>query len=437
MSTIFFGLLLIVLAFLGSPLFSIIGAIALLAFTAVDIDTSAIIVEMYRLASQPTLIAIPLFTFAGYILAESNTPKRLVALSQAFFGWIQGGLAIVALVSCAIFTAFTGASGVTIIALGGLLYPILLKEGYNEKFSLGLLTTSGSLGLLFPPSLPLILYSMVASNSRTIGGMTPDVTIDKLFVAGIVPGILLVTILSIYSIRQGKRAKVQTIPFNWQRVKSAVKDAAWEIPLPFLIIGGIYGGFFTATEAAAVTAFYVLIVEVFIYKDLKLFSDIPRIMQESMVLVGAILVILGCAMGLTNYLIDEEVPMKLFALIQQFISSRVVFLILLNIFLLIVGMMMDIFSAIIVVVPLIIPIATAYEINPVHLGIIFLTNLEIGYLTPPVGLNLFISSFRFEKPVSQVVRAVLPYIGVLLIALILITYIPELSLFMVDFFGVK
>ena len=437
MSTILFGLLLIVLAFLGSPLFSIIGAIALLAFTAVDIDTSAIIVEMYRLASQPTLIAIPLFTFAGYILAESNTPKRLVALSQAFFGWIQGGLAIVALVSCAIFTAFTGASGVTIIALGGLLYPILLKEGYNEKFSLGLLTTSGSLGLLFPPSLPLILYSMVASNSRTIGGMTPDVTIDKLFVAGIVPGILLVTILSIYSIRQGKRAKVQTIPFNWQRVKSAVKDAAWEIPLPFLIIGGIYGGFFTATEAAAVTAFYVLIVEVFIYKDLKLFSDIPRIMQESMVLVGAILVILGCAMGLTNYLIDEEVPMKLFALIQQFISSRVVFLILLNIFLLIVGMMMDIFSAIIVVVPLIIPIATAYEINPVHLGIIFLTNLEIGYLTPPVGLNLFISSFRFEKPVSQVVRAVLPYIGVLLIALILITYIPELSLFMVDFFGVK
>ena len=437
MSTILFGLLLIVLAFLGSPLFSIIGAIALLAFTAVDIDTSAIIVEMYRLASQPTLIAIPLFTFAGYILAESNTPKRLVALSQAFFGWIQGGLAIVALVSCAICTAFTGASGVTIIALGGLLYPILLKEGYNEKFSLGLLTTSGSLGLLFPPSLPLILYSMVASNSRTIGGMTPDVTIDKLFVAGIVPGILLVTILSIYSIRQGKRAKVQTIPFNWQRVKSAVKDAAWEIPLPFLIIGGIYGGFFTATEAAAVTAFYVLIVEVFIYKDLKLFSDIPRIMQESMVLVGAILVILGCAMGLTNYLIDEEVPMKLFALIQQFISSRVVFLILLNIFLLIVGMMMDIFSAIIVVVPLIIPIATAYEINPVHLGIIFLTNLEIGYLTPPVGLNLFISSFRFEKPVSQVVRAVLPYIGVLLIALILITYIPELSLFMVDFFGVK
>ncbi len=437
MSTILFGLLLIVLAFLGSPLFSIIGAIALLAFTAIDIDTSAIIVEMYRLASQPTLIAIPLFTFAGYILAESNTPKRLVALSQAFFGWIQGGLAIVALVSCAIFTAFTGASGVTIIALGGLLYPILLKEGYNEKFSLGLLTTSGSLGLLFPPSLPLILYSMVASNSRTIGGMAPDVTIDKLFVAGIVPGILLVTILAIYSISQGKRAKVQTIPFNWQRVKSAVKDAAWEIPLPFLIIGGIYGGFFTATEAAAVTAFYVLIVEVFIYKDLKLFSDIPRIMQESMVLVGAILVILGCAMGLTNYLIDEEVPMKLFALIQQFISSRVVFLILLNIFLLIVGMMMDIFSAIIVVVPLIIPIATAYEINPVHLGIIFLTNLEIGYLTPPVGLNLFISSFRFEKPVSQVVRAVLPYIGVLLIALILITYIPELSLFMVDFFGVK
>ena len=437
MSFILYGLVILALAFLGAPLFSIIGVIGLVAFTSADIDSSAIIVEMYRLASAPTLIAIPLFTFAGYMLAESRTPQRLVALAQACFGWVRGGLAVVALVSCAIFTAFTGASGVTIIALGGLLYPILIQEKYSEKFSLGLLTTSGSLGLLFPPSLPLILFSMVASNARTIGGTTPDATIDKLFVAGILLGLLLVVVLSLYSIRQGRRANVPKLPFTWTNVWEALKDAAWEIPLPFLIIGGIYVGWFTATEAAAVTAFYVLIVEVFIYKDLKLFSDIPRVMQESMVLVGAILVILGCAMGLTNYLIDAEVPMKLFSLIQQFIQSKAVFLILLNIFLLIVGMMMDIFSAIIVVVPLIIPIATAYEVNPVHLGIIFLTNLEIGYLTPPVGLNLFISSFRFEKSISTVVRAVLPYIGILLVALAIITYVPGLSLWMVDLFQIK
>lgn len=437
METIFIGLLLVLFAFLGSPLFAIIGIIAVLAFYAGGIDSSAVIVELYRLANTPTLIAIPLFTFAGYVLAESKTPKRLVALSQALFGWIPGGLAIVVLVSCAAFTAFTGASGVTIVALGGLLFPILVKEQYSEKFSLGLMTTSGSLGLLFPPSLPLILYAMVASNSRSIAGVIPEVSVDRLFVAGIVPGILLVVILSLYSMRQGTRAHVPKIPFNWKNLWYAVKDAIWEIPLPFIIIGGIYGGWFTATEAAAVTAFYVVIVEVFFYRDIKLFSDIPRIIQESMILVGAILVILGCALGLTNYLIDEEVPMKLFEWIQSFVTSKVVFLILLNIFLLIVGMMMDIFSAIIVVVPLIIPIAMAYEVDPLHLGIIFLTNLEIGYLTPPVGLNLFISSIRFEKPITTVVKATLPYIGILLIALLIITYVPELSLWLVKLLGIR
>jgi len=437
MEFILYGLLILALAFLGTPLFSIIGIIALVAFHSAGIDSSAVIVELYRLANAPTLIAIPLFTFAGYMLAESKTPSRLVALTQALFGWVPGGLAIVSLVSCAIFTAFTGASGVTIIALGGLLYPMLLREKYSEQFSIGLMTTSGSLGLLFPPSLPLILYSMVASNVRSVGGAVPDVTIDKLFVAGIIPGILLVVILSIFSMRQGMRVKMPKTPLTWQNVSKALKAASWEIPLPFLILGGIYGGLFTATEAAAVTAFYVLVVEVFIYKDLKLFSDIPRIMQESMTLVGAILVILGCALGLTNYLIDEEVPMKLFALIQEFITSKALFLILLNIFLLIVGMMMDIFSAIIVVVPLIVPIATAYGINPVHLGIIFLTNLEIGYLTPPVGLNLFISSFRFEKPISAIVKATLPFIGILLLALIVITYVPELSLWLVETLGIR
>src|SRR5690242_16998590 len=320
MQTLLIALVLAALAFAGAPLFAIIGAVALLAFNAAGIDTSAIIVEMYRLTSSPTLVAIPLFTFAGYILAESKTPMRLVALSQAFFGWMPGGLAVVTLVSCAAFTAFTGASGVTIVALGGLMFPILIQERYSEKFSLGLLTTSGSLGLLFPPSLPLILYSMVASNTRTIGGNVSDVSVDRLFAAGIVPGLILIVALAVYSIRKGKAGNVARIPFAWKNVASSLRAAAWEVPLPILIIGGIYGGFFTASEAAAVTAFYVLVVEVFIYRDLKLFSDIPRVMKESMVLVGAILVILGCAMGLTNYLIDDEVPMKLFALIQQFVT---------------------------------------------------------------------------------------------------------------------
>ncbi len=417
---------LILLTFFGAPLFSIIGIIGLMAFVAADIDASAVIVELYRLANTPILIAIPLFTFAGYVLADSKSPQRIVGLARAFFGWIPGGLSVVALVSCAIFTAFTGASGVTIIALGGLLYPVLIKEKYPEKFSLGLITTSGSLGLLFPPSLPIILYALIAK-----------ISIDKLFVAGLLPGILIIVILAIYSVRTGVVAKIPKFPFTFKNVIVSIKDAAWEIPLPFIIVGGIYSGFFTVTEAAAVTAFYVLIVEVFIYRDLNLFREIPKIMHKSMILVGAILIILGTALGLTNYLIDAEVPMKLFDLIQKYITSKTAFLILLNVFLLIVGMMMDIFSAIIVVVPLIIPIALAYGVDPVHLGIIFLTNLEIGYVTPPVGLNLFIASYRFDKSIIKVYLSSLPYIAIRIVALILVTYIPQISLFLVEFFGIK
>ncbi|MFN0157199.1 MAG: TRAP transporter large permease [Bacteroidota bacterium] len=426
METFFIGLFLALLALLGAPLFVIIGAIALLAFGSVGIDSSAVAVELYRIASNASLVAIPLFTFAGYMLAESKTPVRLVNLARALIGSIPGGLAIVALVTCALFTAFTGASGVTIVALGGLLYPMLVKENYPERFSLGLITTSGSLGLLFPPSLPLILYAVVTK-----------VNIDKLFAAGIIPGILLVAILSLHGVRQGRKAAVTKTPFVWANAFRALREAAWELPLPVIIIGGIYSGFFTATEAAAVTAFYVFVIEVFIYRDLKLFSDVPRVMRESMLLVGAIMMILGTAFGLTSYLIDEEVPMKLFAFTQQFISSPIVFLIVLNLFLLIVGMMMDIFSATIVVVPIITPIAIAYGIDPVHLGIIFLTNLEIGYLSPPVGLNLFISSLRFGKPVFTVVRATLPFIGILLVALLIITYVPELSLWLVRILGIE
>jgi C4-dicarboxylate transporter DctM subunit len=420
------ALALALLAFLGAPLFAIIGAVTLLCFSAEGIDPSVMMVDVTRIATNPTLVAIPLFTFAGYVLAESKAPTRLVNLTRALVGSFPGGLAVVVLLTCALFTAFTGASGVTIVALGGLLYPSLLKEGYPERFALGLITTSGSLGLLFPPSLPIILYALVGTLS-----------IDKLFVAGLVPGALLVLILSGFAVMRGWRFNVPRHPFVFREAIAAIRATAWEIPLPVIIVGGIYSGLFTATEAAAVTAFYALVVEVFVYRDLHLFRDIPRVMKESMLLVGAIVMIICVAMGLTNFLIDQEIPNKLFEFTRSFVTSPAMFLVVLNIFLILVGMMMDIFSAILVVVPLIMPIAEAYQINQVHLGIIFLTNLEIGYLTPPVGLNLFISSLRFKRPLFSVVRATLPYIAVLLVALLVITYVPGLSLWLVNALGVK
>jgi C4-dicarboxylate transporter DctM subunit len=426
MSTILWGLLLVLLALFGAPLFVIFGAAAMLAFAGADISPSVIMVDLNRIFMNPTLVAIPLFTFAGYILAESKAPTRLVNLARAVFGSIPGGLGVVTLVTCALFTAFTGASGVTIIALGGLLYPILLREQYPERFALGLVTTSGSLGLLFPPSLPLILYSVVATLS-----------VDKLFAAGIVPGLILLVVLSAFAIQRGRVHKIPRTRFQWPNVRSAARAMIWELPLPVVIIGGIYSGTFTATEAAAVTAFYAFIVEFFVYRDLSLKNDLSRVMKDSMLLVGAILMIIGVAMGLTNYLVDQEVPGGLFEFSKTFITGPVMFLVVLNLFLIVVGMMMDIFSAIIVIVPLILPIARAYGIDQVHLGIIFLTNLEIGYLTPPVGLNLFISSLRFERPVFSVVRATLPYIGILLAALLLITYVPGLSLWLVNALNVR
>lgn len=423
MSAIYAGLLAIG-AICGAPLFVVLGGVALLLFASVGISHQAVIIELYRLASAPTLIAIPLFTFAGYILAESNSPKRMVELYRAIFGWMPGGLAIVSFVACAFFTAFTGASGVTIIALGGLLYPILINEKYSDKFSLGLLTAGGSLGLLFPPSLPLILYALIA-----------QVNIDSLFLAGIVPGTLLVVMLSVYSIWTGRKQKIQRQKFVLKTVWSSFKNAGWIVPLPLVILAGIYSGTFTASEAAAIAAVYAFIVEVFIYRDVSLTKDIPRIAANSMILVGGVLIILGCAMGLTNYLVDEQIPMKIMAMMKTFITSKYVFLAVLNIFLLVVGCLMDIFSATIVVVPLIAPIAKEFGVNPIHLGIIFLTNLEIGYLTPPVGMNLFISSFRFKKPLPEIYRSVIPFIGVLLAALMIITYVPDLSLWLVKFFG--
>lgn len=419
-------ILILVMAVLGTPIFAVMSAIALFAFTMADIDTSAVPIEIYRIAAQPTLLTIPLFTFAGYLMAESGSPTRLLRLARAAFGWLPGGIAIVSLIICAFFTAFTGASGVTIIALGGLLYPILRQEGFSERFSLGLVTTSGSLGLLFPPSLPIILYGLVAR-----------VDIDKLFLAGIIPGILLIVILSGWAVAQG-RDKPVTTPlqeqpkFSLQELWQAARGARYEIPLPILVLTGIYGGYTTASEASAFTAAWALLMGTVLYKDVHPIRDLPRIIRESMTLVGAILLILCCALGVTNYLVDEEIPMQILAFIKQHVDSKLVFLIYLNIFLLVVGSLMDIFSAIIIVVPLIVPIATSFGVHPVHLAVIFLTNLEIGYITPPVGLNLFISSFRFGKPVTTLYRASLPYLLLLIIALLIITYVPLLSLFLVE-----
>ncbi len=409
--------ILLVLALYGMPLFAVLALIALLAFRGAGIDSTSVMIEMTRLASSPMLVAIPLFTFAGYLFAESGTPGRLVRLSRAALGFVPGGLAIVALLACALFTAFTGASGVTIIAMGGLLLPALLKDRYGERFSLGLLTTSGSLGLLFPPSLPIIIYAYVA-----------QVSVDDLFRAGIVPGILLIVVLSAYAMWVARDLPRQR--FSGSEVAAALRGAAWEVPLPLVILGGIYSGRITITEAAAITACYALIVETVIYKDIRL-ADLPRVMQESMVLVGGILIILAAALGLTNYLIDAEVPFVILDWMQQYVASPLVFLLMLNVFLLVVGCLMDIFSALIVVVPLIVPIAEGYGINLLHLGVIFLANLEIGYSTPPVGLNLFIASFRFEKAVTTLYRASLPFLAILLAALLIITYVPALSLWLV------
>lgn len=404
------------LAFLGTPVFSLIGALAVYLFHASEIDSSAVIVEMMRLASLPSLIAVPLFTFSGYVLAESKAPRRLLNLAESLFGFLPGGLAVVCLAAAALFTAFTGASGVTIIALGGLLYPMLIKQGYPEKFVLGLLTTTGSLGLLFPPSLPIILYGLVAK-----------ISISDLFRAGILPGILLIAVLSIYAVYISKKSGISKTVFSAGNIKSSIMEAKWEIPLPFVIIGGIYNGFFTAGEAASIMAFYVLIVEAFIYKDLDIFRDIPQIAVKSMLLVGAIFAVLGTALGFTNYLIDAQIPNRIFAWLHSFVDSKIIFLLILNAFLLVINMI-EIFSAIIIVVPLIVPVAAQYGIDPVHLGIIFLLNLEIGYMTIPLGLNLFLSSSRFEKRLTEVYSAVIVFWLILLVMLGLVTYFPQISL---------
>lgn len=408
------------LLIIGAPIFVVIAGLTLYLLFASEISIVAFIIEMHRMATTPVLVAIPLFTFAGYLLSESGAPRRLIRLSNAVLGWLPGGLSVIALVTCAVFTALTGATGLTIIALGGILFPAMLRGRYPETFSLGLLTTSGTLGLLFPPSLPLIIYAIVAK-----------VRIDHLFLAGIIPGLLLVVLLSAFSIYRSAKGRVPQTPFQMEEMTKALREVVWELPLPLVVLGGIYTGYFAVSEAAAISAVYVLIVEVVIYGDIR-WRQLPEIMQKSMVLVGGVLIILGAAMGLTNYLIDAEIPMQLLEFFKSHIESKIIFLIVLNLFLLAAGCTMGIFSALVVIVPLMTPIAQAYGIHPIHLGIIFLTNLEIGASIPPLGINLFISSMRFEKPILRLYLASLPFILILLVGLAFITYLPGLSLVLIE-----
>lgn len=548
----------VLLALLGLPLFLVIGTGSVLGYLDGGQNLKLFFASYYLgVSSTPIYIAIPLFTLAGYLMAESGAPGRLVRMSRAAVGWLPGGLAMVALMACAGFTAFTGASGVTIVALGGLLLPALLKDGYPERFTLGLLTSGGSRGILFPPSLPLIVYAMIAGLTmqsipadlgssphddpavaatapvqekdaaqaaldaemdRLLGGDddededaddgvavakegddgdagegeldegdailaelgiedaaaeiaaiesqaqaaanaqagsdsegTPpaatappprrsgevmQVTVDRLFVAGAIPGVLALIMVALYALYFGIRHKVPRSKFSWRELWLATRAMGWEIPIPLIVVVGIYGGFFTAIDGAAIVAAYTLVVEVFIYRDIPI-RRLPVIFREAMVLVGGILLILMSATALTNFFIDREVPQKLFEIVRANISSPLTFLIVLNLFLLAVGMLMDIYSAIMVVVPIIIPVALHYGINPVHLGIVFLMNMEIGFNTPPVGVNLFVGSLAFRRPVLDLIRAILPFLAISVIALILITYWPNLSLFLVNALGIE
>ena len=415
---ILFGIALLLLALFGAPLFAVIAASAMWGYYQADIDLSAVAIEFFSVGTMPFLLAIPLFTFAGFVLSESGAPRRLVRITRALLGWMPGGLAIVSLAACAFFTAFTGASGVTIIALGAILYPALTQAGYPERFNLGLVTSAGSLGLLFAPSLPLILYGVVAQQS-----------IDELFRAGVLPGLLMLIMLSGWSLWVNRHQRQPLSDFSWREVAGAMRESAWEIPLPVVVLGGIYSGLIGVSEAAAVTALYVVFVEVFMLREIPL-RELPRIMRESMLLVGGILVILGVSLASTNIMIDAGVPQKLLAVVEQFVSGPLTFLLLLLVFLLILGAILDIFSALVLVVPLILPVAAQYDIHPIHLGIIFLAAMQLGYLTPPVGLNLFIASYRLEEPIVRVYLATLPFLLILLISVIIITYVPALSLWL-------
>ncbi len=410
------SLAILISLYYGAPIFIGLGGIAGLLFWSEYIPISAIPAETYRIVVSPSLPTIPLFTLAGYILAESHASTRIVNLFRVLFGWIPGGTPIVIVLLCGFFTALTGGSGVTILALGGILYPLLRKEGYSDLFSLGLITVSGSLGLLFPPSLPAIIF-----------GVTAGVSIKDIFIAGLIPGFILIFSVAGWSILQERKRKRLVDKISLPDILNAVWQAKWEMLIPIIVLFGIFSGFTTLVETAALIVFYVFIVEVFIFKDLKI-SDFPKIVLDCATLIGGVLIILGVAMGLTSYLVDAQIPILLLGWVKSVVTSKFVFLLMLNIFLLAVGCLMDIFSAIIVIVPLIMPLGIYFGVDPVHLAIIFIANLELGFITPPVGLNLFLSAYRFNRDMPTIYKATLPFFVVRFIVVLLITYVPIISL---------
>ena len=416
-SHVYIVLFIAVAAFFGLPLFIVLGGAAYILFAGVGGSLELIPNEAYTMLTGKTIAAIPMFTLSGFILSESKAGERLIGFFRALFGWVPGGMAVVAVLVSAFFTTFTGASGVTILALGGLLAYILVERGgYKETFAHGLLTSSGSIGLMFPPSLPIILYGVVA-----------QVSIKDMFLGGVIPGVLMVIALSIFGVVAAVKQKVPRIPFHSKEVFRTFKDSFWEILLPFIIMFSYFGGITTIVETGAAAVIYTMIAEMLIHRDIAP-KDIGRVFLKSLPIIGGVLIILAASRGLSYYIVDAEIPVKLSAWVELHISSRYVFLIFLNLALLVTGMLMDIFSAIMVVVPLILPLGKLFGINPVHLGIIFLANLELGYLTPPVGLNLFLAAYRFEKPLAKVYKTVIPFFLLLLVVVLLITYVPWFSL---------
>jgi len=415
---------LFIASILGVPAFVTLGGAALILFRGMDQPIAAIPIGHYSLVTNPSLPTLPLFTLAGYFLAEGGAAKRLVRVFCALFGRFHGGPALVTVLLCAFFTSFTGASGVTILALGGLLMPILKDARYSEKDGLGLLTGAGSLGLLLPPCLPLIVYAIVAR-----------VPIEKMFLGGILPAIVMMIATAIWGVRRGPRSDADTKKLDWQEARTALWDAKWELLMPVVASVALFSGLATPVEAAAATALYAFLIEAVLHRDLKIFRDVPRVMTECGLLIGGVLLILGVALGFTNYLVDAEVPAHAVAWTARTIHSPIIFLLALNLFLLIVGCLMEIYPAIVVEVPLLVPLGAAYGIDPIRLGIIFLANMELGYLTPPVGLNLLMSSYRFRKPVGEVLRAVLPVVVVMSVGVLLITYLPFLTTFLPNLLG--
>ena len=412
-----------IIAAAGAPIFAVLGGVALVSYLATDIPIAAMAVSHYSLVVNPALPAIPLFTLAGYILAEGGASRRLVHLFDSLMGSMRGGPALVTALACAFFTTFTGGSGVTILALGGLLLPILHQARYSDRNALGLITGAGALGILFPPCLPLILYAVAAG-----------VDVNHLFLAGVIPGFLLLA-LTVWLGRSQQPRMTTLRSFDRGAALDALREAKWELLLPVVVLFVLFGGFATPVEAAAVTALYALFVEVIVHRDYKTPAQLLKVFTDSGLLVEGVLLVLGVALGLTGFLVDAEVPRHAADWVTASVHSPLVFLLLLNIFLIAVGALMDIYSAIIVVVPLIVPLGAAFGIDPIHLGIIFLANLELGYLVPPVGENLFIAAYRFDRPIGELTRAVLPMVGILLAGVLAITYIPSLSLWLVRLFG--